>query len=85
MKTRMGNDQATTSTKPAVERVHPPDWVIRLVNPLVRRLVRRGRGAVLTRSRGRHNFAGGADPTTSPAAPTPPSCEPGGAGACTPS
>ena len=94
--TPMDNDQATTSTKPAVERIHPPDWLIRLVNPLMRRLVRRGRGrladrvavleftgrrtgrayavpvgyrvvdgrgTVLTSSRWRHNFAGGADVT----------------------
>lgn len=87
---------ATTSSKPAVERTHPPDWLMRVVNPLMRRLIRRGwgrigeqlailefpgrrtgtayavpvgyrdidgRGAVLTNSAWRHNFAGGADAT----------------------
>ncbi len=30
---------ATTSPAPAVERIHPPDAVIRVVNPLMRRLL----------------------------------------------
>ena len=30
---------ATTSPAPAVERVHPPDAIIRVVNPLMRRLL----------------------------------------------
>lgn len=85
---------STASSKPAVERVHPPDWLMRIVNPLVRRLIAggrgrggdrlavleltgrrtgrtyavpvgyhsiQGRGAVLTSSRWRHNFRGGAE------------------------
>lgn len=39
----------TPTTKPAVERVHPPDWLIRIVNPITRRLVRRGRGRLAER------------------------------------
>jgi hypothetical protein len=31
------------TTKPPVERVHPPDALMRLVNPLMRRLIARGR------------------------------------------
>jgi hypothetical protein len=30
--------------KPAVERVHPPDRLMRLVNPITKRLLKRGRG-----------------------------------------
>lgn len=32
-----------TTTKPPVERVHPPDALFRLVNPLMRRFIARGR------------------------------------------
>jgi hypothetical protein len=31
------------SPRPAVERVHPPDALLRLINPLMRRLIARGR------------------------------------------
>jgi len=88
--------KTNTKSKPPVERVHPPDWLVHMINPLMRRLVRRGhgrlsdrlavlefagrrtgkryavpvgyravdgRGAVLTNSRWRHNFAGGAEAT----------------------
>lgn len=87
----MDKKHTTTTRRPVVERVHPPDWLMRLVNPVVRKLVQRGRGrlaerlaaleftgrrtgktyavpvgcrvvdgrgAVLTDSRLRHNFAG---------------------------
>ena len=30
------------SDKPVVERVHPPDGLMRLINPLTKRLLRRG-------------------------------------------
>jgi hypothetical protein len=83
----------TTSDRPAVDRVHPPTWVTHILNPVMRKLIARGkgrvaerlavleftgrrsgktyavpvgyrnidgRGVVLTNSRWRHNFAGGA-------------------------
>jgi hypothetical protein len=31
------------SPRPAVERVHPPDALLRMINPLMRRLIARGR------------------------------------------
>ncbi len=33
----------TTSTRPVVERVHPPDALMRIVNPVMRFLLRRGK------------------------------------------
>ena len=33
---------AVTETRPALERVHPPDALLRAVNPLMRRLIGRG-------------------------------------------
>lgn len=36
------DDRLAGSAEPAVERIHPPDWLMRLVNPVVRRLVGRG-------------------------------------------
>jgi hypothetical protein len=37
------------STKPPVERVHPPNWLMRLVNPVTKRMVERGRGKMADR------------------------------------
>lgn len=33
---------STSTGEPAVERVYPPDWLVRAVNPVVRFLLRRG-------------------------------------------
>jgi hypothetical protein len=35
--------QVVLNNRPPVERVHPPDALFRLVNPLIRRLITRGR------------------------------------------
>lgn len=33
---------STSTDKPAVERIHPPNWLMRVVNPVVEQLVKRG-------------------------------------------
>lgn len=33
---------STSTDKPAVERIHPPGWLMRVVNPVVTQLIKRG-------------------------------------------
>ena len=37
----------TSAARPPVERVHPPDWLMRLFNPVARRLLKRGKPAAM--------------------------------------
>ncbi len=50
----------TDEARPAVERVHPPLWLVRVINPVVRRLVAHGRApadVVVLHLRGRRTGA----------------------------